>query len=86
MSPRSARRSPEPSIPDPAALTTRNGLSITILALDLASSSHDLVTASTPLGTPAKTALNSLSYWLATLSNLCQVPMKKSVITRHIEA
>ena len=55
-SPLKASKSPLPSIPEPAALTTKNGLSITCLALALATGSHDLVTASTPFGIPARTA------------------------------
>ena len=65
-SPRSASKSPLPSIPEPAALTTKKGRSITCIALALAIGSQDLVTASTPFGIPAKTQRNSLSYWLDT--------------------
>ena len=85
-SPRSASKSPLPSMPEPAALTTRNGLSITCLALALATASQDLVTASTPFGIPARTARSSLSYWPVTVENQCQLLLMISLITRQIEA
>ena len=85
-SPLSANKSPLPSIPEPAALTTRNGLSMTCIARALAIASQDLVTASTPFGIPARTARSSLSYWLATIENRCQVLLMISLFTRQVEA
>ena len=67
MSPLRASKSPVPSEPLPGALTTRNGLLVTLIARDLSASEHDLVTALTPFISPAKTDLSSLSYWLPTL-------------------
>ena len=72
ISPLRASKSPEPSIPDPAALTTRNGRCSINFILAFCNSLQDLMIASTPFGKPARTSRNSLSYLLLTILYHCQ--------------
>ena len=82
ISPLNANKSPEPSMPEPAALTTKNGRFSISLILAFSTSEHDLIIASTPLAKPARTCLNSLSYLLLTLTNQCQALLITSVLIR----
>lgn len=78
-SPRNARRSPVPSIPEPAARTTKNGRLVIKRIFSFSIGVHERITDSTPFGTPARTCRNSRSYWLDTYAHQCQSFLMTSV-------